>query len=68
VAFPHAVRPYSYRTEYPTIKVGDEVLVPVGDKETIGTVVSVGQYMRIAAPYPVDKTKFIISKVNKENA
>lgn len=68
VAFPHAVRPYSYRTEDPTIKVGDEVLVPVGDKETIGTVVSVGQYMRIAAPYPVDKTKFIISKVNKENS
>lgn len=67
VTFPHATCPYSYRTEDLTIKVGDEVLVPVGDKETIGTVVSIGQYMRIAAPYPVDKTKFIISKINKEH-
>lgn len=67
VAFPHAQRPYSYRTEDPTIRVGDLVLVPVGDKETTGTVVSVGQYMRIAAPYPVDKTKFIIGKIDKED-
>ncbi|MDO4343351.1 MAG: hypothetical protein Q4C50_00975 [Eubacteriales bacterium] len=66
VAFPHALRPYSYRTEDPTIKVGDEVLVPVGDKETNGIVVSVGQYMRIAAPYPVDKTKFIICKIDSK--
>lgn len=66
VAFPHAQRPYSYRTEDTTIKVGDLVLVPVGDKETTGTVVSVGQYMRIAAPYPVDKTKFIIRKIDGE--
>lgn len=66
VAFPHAPHPYHYRTDDPTIKVGDEVLVPAGDRETTGKVVSVGQYMRVAAPYPVDKTKFIISKVNKE--
>ncbi|MGM9632786.1 MAG: hypothetical protein ACI3XL_06830 [Eubacteriales bacterium] len=66
VAFPHALHPYHYRTDDPTIKVGDEVLVPVGDKETIGKVVSVGQYMRVAAPYPVDKTKFIISKIQDE--
>ena len=63
VAFPHAPHPYHYRTDDPAIKVGDEVLVPAGDKETTGTVVSVGQYMRIAAPYPVDKTKFIIRKM-----
>lgn len=67
VAFPHALHPYHYRTEDSTIKVGDEVLVPVGDKETTGTVVSVGQYMRVAAPYPVDKTKFIICKIKKED-
>lgn len=65
VAFPHAHRPYYYRTDDPTIRIGDEVLVPAGDKETTGTVVAVGQYMRIAAPYPVDKSKFIISKVNQ---
>ena len=66
VAFPHAMHPYHYRTDDPTIKVGDEVLVPVGDKETTGKVVSVGQYMRVAAPYPVDKTKFIIAKIQDE--
>ncbi len=66
VVFPHALRAYSYRTEDPTIVIGDDVLVPTGDTETIGTVVSVGQYMRIAAPYPIDKTKFIIGKVDKE--
>lgn len=63
VLFPHTLHPYHYRTDDPSIKVGDDVLVPVGDKETIGKVVSVGQYMRVAAPYPVDKTKFIISKI-----
>ncbi len=68
VMFPHALRPYNYRTEDPTIKIGDDVLVPVGDREAIGTVVSVGQYMRIAAPYPVDKTKFIIRKVEEKAA
>ena len=66
VAFPHAQRPYSYRTEDLTIKVGDSVLVPVGNQEATGTVVSVGQYMRIAAPYPVDKAKFIIGKIDKK--
>lgn len=66
VVFPHALRAYSYRAEDPTIAIGDDVLAPTGDTETIGTVVSVGQYMRIAAPYPIDKTKFIIGKVDKE--
>lgn len=66
VVFPHALRAYSYRTEDPTIAIGDDVIVPTGDTETIGTVVSVGQYMRIAAPYPIDKTKFIIGRVDKE--
>lgn len=63
VLFPHTLHPYHYRTDDSTIKVGDDVLVPVGDKETIGKVVSVGQYMRVAAPYPVDKTKLIIRKM-----
>lgn len=66
VTFPYALHPYHYRTDDPTIKVGDEVLVPVGNKETIGTVISVGQYMRIAAPFPIDKTKFIIRKIDEK--
>ena len=66
VIFPHAVKPYHYRTDGGSIKIGDTVLVPVCDKETTGTVVSVGQYMRIAAPFPVDRTKFIIRKIPDE--
>lgn len=66
VVFPHALHPYHYRTDDPSIKVGDEVLVPVGDTVTTGKVVSVGQYLRVAAPYPVDKTKSIIAKITEE--
>ncbi len=62
VTFPYSLQPYHYRTEDSTIKVGDDVVVPVGNKEAVGKVVSVGQYLRIAAPYPVDKTKSIIRK------
>ena len=63
VSFPHAVHPYHYRTEDTTLKIGDTVLVPVGDKETEGTIISIGQYMRQAAPFPIDKMKTIIRKV-----
>lgn len=63
VDFPFAVHPYHYRTEDTTIKIGDKVVVPTGDKETEGTVVSVGQYTRVAAPFPIEKTKFIIRKI-----
>lgn len=63
VTFPHAVHPYHYRTENATLKIGDKVLVPVGDKETEGTIISVGQYKRQATPFPIDKMKFIIRKI-----
>lgn len=59
-----SMHPYNYKIDDPTIRLGDQVLVPVGDKETIGTVVSVGQYLRIGAPFPVDKMKTVIRKVN----
>lgn len=63
VVFDHAVNPYNYKTDDLTIALGDKVLVPVGDTEAIGTVVSVGQFMRIAAPFPIDKMKSVIRKV-----
>lgn len=63
VSFPHAAHPYHYRTDDTTLKIGDTVLVPVGDKEAEGTIISIGQYMRQAAPFPIDKMKTIISKV-----
>lgn len=63
VTFHNASHLYHYRTDDPTIKIGDTVLVPVGDKEAEGTVISVGQYTRQAAPFPIDKIKNVISKV-----
>lgn len=63
VSFPHAAHPYHYRTEITALKIGDTVLVPVGDKEAEGTIISIGQYMRQAAPFPIDKMKTIIRKI-----
>ena len=56
--------PLSYRTDDRSICVGDKVIVPLGkdNKETSGYVVFVGDYLRKTAPYPPEKTKFIISK------
>lgn len=64
VLLPGAERPYSYRTEDFTIKVGDWVKVPVGEdnRVVVGEVVSVGQYKHIAVPYSVSRSKFIIEK------
>lgn len=67
VVFDHAVHPYNYKTDDLTIVLGDKVLVPVGDTEAIGTVVSVGQFMRIAAPFPIDKMKSVIRKVKGDS-
>lgn len=56
--------PYHYRTNDTTIKIGDKVVVPVGNQNTerIAEVVSVEQHSRLTVPYPVEKTKFIIRK------
>lgn len=68
VLLPFSSRPYSFRTEDYSIKIGDAVIVPVGEdkKEMKGKVVSVGQYSRLGVPYPVEKTKFILRKVDNE--
>lgn len=63
VSFPRAYHPYYYRVEDMSLKIGDTVIVPVGDKEAEGTIISIGQYMRQAAPFPVDKMKTIIYKL-----
>ena len=56
---------YHYLTDDDTIKEGDQVIVPVGctNEEKTATVVSVGKYLRINAPYPWEKTKRIIRKL-----
>lgn len=59
-------RPYFFRTDNDSIKIGDMVIVPVGEheKEMKGEVVSVGQYSRLGVPYPIEKTKSIIRKAD----
>ncbi|MEG2677656.1 MAG: hypothetical protein RR933_06010, partial [Oscillospiraceae bacterium] len=68
VALSFSVRPYFFRTNDTTIKIGDTVTVPIGktQQEFEGTVVSIGQYTLRAAPYPVEMTKFISKKIEKE--
>ena len=65
VVFPSSHQPYTYLTGEIEVKIGDTVVVPVGskDKKAIATVVSISQHMRMTAPYPVEKTKKIIKKV-----
>jgi len=65
VSLPEKSRPFSYLTDDNSIKIGDTVLVPFGtdNEELAGIVVSVGQYTRMAVPYPVERTKKIIKKL-----
>lgn len=60
------IRPYYYLSDDPTLKIGDTVIVPVSNNEAKGTVVSVGQYLRVAAPFPVDRMKAIKCRVQNE--
>lgn len=62
VLFTDAERAYSYRTDDDTLHIGDRVVVSAGGKEVCGTIVSIGRYRRIAVPYPVEKTKFVLRR------
>lgn len=59
--------PYHYRIEDTTLKIGDKVVVPVGNQNTerIAEIVSFEQHSRLTVPYPVEKTKFVIRKYEK---
>ncbi len=63
IAFPHAAHPYYYRTEDASLKIGDCVQLPADTVITCGTVVSIGQYLREAAPFPIEQMKPILSKI-----
>ena len=65
VVFNSTNQPYTYLTDDIEVRIGDTVVVPVGSegKEVVATVVSISQHMRLTAPYPVDKAKKIIKKV-----
>jgi len=65
VVFQSTRQPYAYLTGDLDIKIGDKVVVPVGSegKEVVATVVSTSQHMRLTAPYPVDKARTVIKKI-----
>ena len=64
VRFHSGSKLYSYRTDDSTLEVGDEVKVPVGRDNDIGyaTIEEIDYYNEDDAPYPVDRTKFIIGR------
>lgn len=58
---------YSYLTDDDSLKEGDKVLVPLGphNKETVAEIAGKGYYAKEDAPYPVDKIKKIIKKIEE---
>lgn len=66
IAFPRAAHPYCYRTEDTALKIGDRVQVLAGNVMTRGTVVSIGQYLQEAAPFPVEQMKFVLRKIDDD--
>lgn len=68
VAFDDSGKTFYYRTRNPELKVGDFVYVPVGYKyrKNIGCIVAIKKYAATEVPYPLEKTKYIIGKVNTE--
>lgn len=68
VLFPYTDRAYTYRTDDETIEIGNRVIVPNGEEgnKTVGTVVSKGNYLRVGAPFPIEKMKFIIGKADNK--
>ena len=65
VAFDQSEKYFYYRTRNPHLRVGDKVYVPVGYKyeKKVGTIISMKNYVGTKAPYPLEKTKHIIGKV-----
>ena len=53
---------YSYLTEDLSLRCGDAVLVPFGPENTVqlGTLVQVRDHTESSAPYPPEKTKYIL--------
>ena len=65
VGFTPGGKRYHYRTEDPSLKLGDRVLVPVGENggESVAVIKGIEYFTADRLPYPLDKTKSIIRKV-----
>ena len=67
VTFADSEKVFYYRTRNPELKVGDLVYVPVGYhyEKKVGQIVEMKAYLGSKAPYPLEKTKYIIDKVSR---
>ena len=65
IAFDDSGRTCYYRTKDIELEVGDAVYVPWGNKapKRIGIIVSIEDFDEEDVPFPLEKTRFIISKV-----
>lgn len=67
VRFDERAMAYSYLCQDLSVRVGDDVLVPVYDaEERIGKVVTAAFYSVDDVPYPLEKTKSVIRKIPSE--
>ena len=68
VAFDDSGKTFYYRTRNPNIRVGDLVYVPVGRnyEKTMGVVVDMEDFLGHDAPFPLERTKYILERVNAE--
>ncbi len=66
VEFSPDSKSYYYRTDDETIKVGDRVLVPVGNhgRETMAEVVNIEYFSYENLPLPLEETKIVIKKID----
>ena len=67
VAFPGMPGSWSYRTEDMSLWTGDHVLAPFGPENTVllGCIIAAGDYTAAGAPWPVEKTKFLIGPADR---
>lgn len=68
VEFNESGKSYYYTTEDDTLKIGDDVLVPVGNdgRTAIATIVNIEYFPEDKIPFPLDKIKSIIGKCTEE--
>ncbi|WP_346929606.1 hypothetical protein [Clostridium sp.] len=69
VEFNEGGRSYYYLTEDDTISIGDFVLVPVGNDGniTVVEIVNIEYFSEEDAPFPIEKTKYIIKKCTHDD-
>lgn len=67
VSFGGSPRSYYYRTDDPRIAPGDAVRVPFGEEERAGVVEAVGRFSAQDVPYPLERTKWILEKIDGES-